>query len=127
MTSAPGRHGDADTAAPFHPLAAFSGPVLDNLMRTGEAYAKACLAWQEEILRFVGARVECARDAGESLAKCESPGDFAELQKTWMMTAAQDYFEGANRLAQLTYKLLPSWLPPAVIAEEKPHPIHNAA
>jgi len=97
-------------------------------MTAGEGYAQHWKAWQEEMLRFIAARFERDREAGASLAKCRTPADFAEVQKSWIMAAAQDYYDEANRLAQLTYKFLPSWLPPAVVpAERKSHPTHDAA
>ena len=128
MTSHTARRASPETAASFDPIAALGGPLQESFMTAGEAYAKACKAWQEEMVRFIGERFEFAREVGESLTKCRTPSDFAEVQKNCIMATAQDCFEQANRLAQLTYKFLPSWLPPAVVADErKPRPTHDAA
>ncbi len=128
MASHSSHHASPTTATPFQPMAMFSNPVLGTWTHVGEAYAKACLAWQEQVFRFANERLRWDQDVLQSLANCKTFGDVVEVQKNWMMATAQDYFEEANQLAQLTYKFLPSLLPAAIIAkEETPRPSLNAA
>ena len=76
-------------------------------------------------MRFINDRLQWDSRIGEALAGCKTFGDFAEMQKNWMMTTAQDYFEEVNRLVQFGWKLLPSVSPPAAVAPE--HPKHQHA
>ncbi len=48
-----------------------------------------------------------------AVAKCRTLTELAEIQQDWVMTAAQDYFDEANRLAQIASSFVPSWLPGA--------------
>lgn len=103
--------GTADTQLPFPPLPALEGSFLHALIHNGEAYAKACLEWQQEVLRFASSRLQWDGQVGDALAKCKTFEDVAEVQKNWAMTTAQDYFNEANRLVQIATKCIPSWMP----------------
>jgi hypothetical protein len=90
-----------------------NGPMIDALMHSGEAYAKACLAWQEEVCRFLGSRLQWDGRVTAALAKCRSLTELAEIQQDWARTTAQDYVEEVGRLTQIASSLVPAWLPRA--------------
>ncbi len=98
---------------PFASMAEMNGPVLEALMHSGEAYAKACLAWQEEVCRFFGSRLQWDGRVSAALAKCRTLTELAEIQQDWAKTAAQDYFDEVGRLTQIASGFVPSWLPSA--------------
>ncbi len=120
-------HRAPDMPTPFPPVAALNGQFVEAFMHTGEAYAKACVEWQQEILRFMGSRLQWDGRVGEALAKCKTVSEIAEVQRDWAMSTAQEYFDEANRLAQLATRLVPSWMPSAAHrsaeskAEAPPH------
>ncbi len=122
-------HRTLDTSAVLAPMAALNGSFMNAFVHAGEAYAQACLEWQQEILRFVGSRFQCDGRVGEALAKCKTAGDIAEVQKNWLMAAAQEYSDEANRLTQIATKFVPSWMPSAVRhgAESKSEATSDAA
>lgn len=119
MTKTSSSHA-AEMARPGQPFATQSGPMIDALLHGSEAYAKAALAWQQEVLRFMGSRLQWDGRAGEALGKCRTLTEVAEVQRDWAMSAAQDYFEEANRLIQLAAKLVPSWMPSPVHRDGTP-------
>lgn len=95
----------------FQPMTALHGPFFEALIHTGQAYAAACLEWQQEVLRFAGSRLQWDGKVGEALAKCRTPSEVVEVQRDWAMSTAQEYFDEANRLAQIATKFVPSWMP----------------
>ena len=104
----------ADTLEAAVPPEALNDRFIEALMHGSEAYTKAVLAWQTELLRFLGSRLQWDGRVGEALAQCRTPVEVAELQRDWAMTAARDYFDEINRLTQLAAKIVPSWMPAAV-------------
>jgi hypothetical protein len=81
------------------PLA--NGPIFEALALSGKACAKACFAWQEEVMRFASDRLKKDSEFGRSMSTCQNWTDLAKLQQQWAAVAAQDYVAEANRLAQL--------------------------
>lgn len=69
--------------------------------KAGEAYFKACLDWQREMTRFVGARLAEDQRTQETLASCSNFGDVLKTQQEWALTAVKEYAEEATRLAQI--------------------------
>lgn len=122
MSKASTAHHATEAPLRFPSLPAWDGSFFDVLIHSGEAYAKACLEVQQEVLRFAGTRLKWDGQVGEALAKCKNLGDFAEVQRSWVMATAQDYFDEANRLTQLAAKCIPSYLPSTALhgAERKP-------
>ena len=71
----------------------------------GEACGKACQAWQEEVIRFTSARLECDAELGHKLMACGNWAEAVNLQFDWAVNTARDYLNEANRLAQLASAL----------------------
>ena len=113
MTNPSAQNRPAQMAMPFATVTAINGPMIDALMHSGEAYAKACLAWQEEVCRFFGSRLQWDGRVSAALAKCRTFSELAEIQQDWAVTAARDYFDEASRLTQIASSFMPAWLPDA--------------
>lgn len=111
MTKPAMRHHEPESATSFHPVQRLTGPMIEAWVHNSEAYAKACLAWQEEVLRFWGSRLQWDGRVTEAFAKCKTLSEIAEVQRSWATEAAQEYFDEATRLTQLAAKCVPSWIP----------------
>lgn len=111
MTQQSAAYRAAEPTHPFAPGSALNGSLLSVFTNTGEAYAKAWLEWQQELMRFVSSRLQWDGRVGEALAKCKTLSDVVEVQKDWAMTTAQDYFDEVSRLTQIATKCVPSWMP----------------
>lgn len=99
----------------------FSGPMVDAVVRTTESYGKACLAWQEEIMRFAATRLQRDTELGQALAGTRSWTDAAKLQQEWAASAIRDYTTGTTRLfeiaADVGSKITESPVPSRSVAE----------
>jgi hypothetical protein len=71
------------------------------MMRMGEACSTACQAWQQEVARFVAARLESDGELGRKLMTCGSWSEALRLQQDWAGTMAQDYLNQTKRMIQL--------------------------
>lgn len=100
------KHAQPGNGAPsqFPWMTSPSGLGMEAFARAGEACNKACLAWQEELVRFTTARAQSDSELGQKLVACRNWADAAKLQQEWAASMAQDYFDEANRLAQLASK-----------------------
>jgi hypothetical protein len=96
----------------FPPMPTFDATFLDNFMRTGETCVRACVAWQGEFSRFVASRLESDGEVGKALASSTTLTEAAELQRDWLQSTAQDYFDEMTRLSQLGAKMAPAWMIP---------------
>jgi hypothetical protein len=121
MTMHPLRRERSDFATPFDPFGVLNASAFDAAIRAGETYGKAWLAWQQELLKFISNRLVWDSRVSEALAGCKTPADVAEVQKDWLMTTAQDYFDETTRLFQFAWKLVPSVLPPLPTAPDSEH------
>jgi len=91
---------------PFVPaVSPFRNPLLDIFAAAGESYARACQAWQQEIVRFTVNRFQSDSVFGQKLATCQNWTDAAQIQQEWAAAMAQDFMEEGNRLAQLASTL----------------------
>jgi hypothetical protein len=88
------------TAAAF-----LNGPVFGAVARGGEAYGRALLGWQNELLRFAGARLRSDTEFGRSLVGCRDWMEAARLQQSWLNAVVQDYVEETGRLLRLATTL----------------------
>ncbi len=77
------------------------GGSMANTIAMGEAYAKACLEFQDEWLRFVGARLKDDVETQKCLAECDSVSDVVKVQQDWLAAASRDYLEEAGKLMQI--------------------------
>jgi hypothetical protein len=117
MTKPAMRHHEPESPAPSQPMQGQSNPLSDIWVHNWEAYAKAWLSWQQEVLRFWGARLQWDGQVSGAFAKCRTMSELAEIQQDWAMSTARDYAEELTRLAQAGANLVPSWMPGAA-----PHP-----
>lgn len=91
---------------PFVPaVSPFSNPMFDIFAAAGESYARACQAWQQEIVRFTVNRFQNDSVFGQKLATCQNWTDAAQVQQEWAAAMARDFMDEGNRLAQLASTL----------------------
>lgn len=76
-------------------------PMFEAAARTGNAYSRAYLSWQSEILRFTSARLQRDAEFGSDLLKCDKWADAARVQQSWMKSTVEDYINEANKLLEL--------------------------
>lgn len=104
-------HHNPGSSQTFRPARVPTGPMVEAWLHSGEAYAQACLACQQEVLRFLGSRLQWDSRVTEAFAKCKTLSEVADVQRSWAMETAQEYFDEATRLTQLAAKCVPSWIP----------------
>lgn len=92
---------------PFQGLSMLSNPMLAAWSEAGSSYLKVCAAWQQEMSRFIGARVEADVSAQKSLAACRNLADAAKLQQDWAATTVNDYFNEVGRLVEIASRCAP--------------------
>ncbi len=95
------------TSDPFQGMSILSNPVLAAWGEAGNSYLKACAAWQQEMSRFIGARVEADVSAQKSLAACRNLADAAKLQQEWAAATVNDYFNEVGRLVEIASRCAP--------------------
>jgi len=81
-----------------NPLFAMFGPA-------GEAYARACQVWQQEMIRSAVARFESNSAFAQRLGQCQSWQEAADVQQQWATAVTQDFVAEANRMGQLATTL----------------------
>lgn len=96
-TQSGGRNGGAPAAFAVGSL----GPMFEAAARTSNAYSKAYLAWQDELLRSTSTRLQRDTEFGNNLLKCDKWADAARLQQSWVASAVEDYVSQANKLFTL--------------------------
>ncbi len=107
-------------AAPWDALTAWNGPIMAVFGQAGEAYAKGCIEWQQELARFIGERLGEDQRAQQSFSKCRSFSDVANVQQSWALTAAKAYAEGASNLTQIMSRCAQQGITPLSDAGSKP-------
>ncbi len=91
---------------PFVPaVSPFRNPMFDIFTAASESYARACQAWQQEIVRFTVNRFQNDSVFGQKLATCQNWADAAQVQQDWAASMAQDFMDEGTRLAQLASTL----------------------
>jgi hypothetical protein len=93
-------------AEQFAGLAAWANPML-AWGEASEAYLKAYAAWQKEMSRFIGARVDADVAARKSLAECNTLADAAKLQQDWAAATVNDYMNESGRLMEIAARCIP--------------------
>jgi hypothetical protein len=91
----------APLSAPWEVLIAANNPMAAAFSQAGEACFRACVDWQQEVARFVGARLAADKRAQESLAVCSTFTDVLKVQQEWASAAVKEYTEEATRLAEI--------------------------
>src|SRR5258708_7057590 len=79
----------------------FDAPQIDVITQAGDAYGKACLAWQQEVFRFVAGRLQADGEFGQRLMGCQNWNEAAAVQQKWATSATEDFLNEANKLVQL--------------------------
>jgi hypothetical protein len=97
-----------------------SNPMFAAWNEAGSAYLKACAAWQQEMSRFIGARVEADVTAQKSLAGCRNLADAAKLQQEWAASTVNDYFNEMGRLAEIASRCMPGCQAASGVTKEAP-------
>jgi hypothetical protein len=95
------------TSDPFQGMSMLSNPMMAAWGEAGVSYLKTCAAWQQEMSRFLGARVEADVTVQKSLASCRSLADAAKLQQEWAATTVNDYFNEIGRLVEIASNCVP--------------------
>lgn len=118
-------HRISEPAAQSQPMTGVAGSMVDAFMHSSEAYTRAWLAWQEEVLRFLGSRLQWDGKVSAAFAKCRTVAELAEIQQDWALRTARDYFDEVGRLMQRAAHLVPSWMPSAARPPDVPrsHPV----
>lgn len=70
-----------------------------------QSCAEACLAWQQEMLRFVDLRMAENRQSWNALLSARDAAAVAKVQQEWGRQAASDYTAEATRLVRLVTAL----------------------
>jgi phasin family protein len=93
-------------------VAAFNGAALDFFSRAGSAYFKGVSVINDEVAQFVSTRLDDDAEFGQSIAKCHSWSDAAELQQDWVQKATRAYFTEAGKLFEMASKMtIDNWKP----------------
>jgi len=101
-----------DIIAAFEPLTAWNGAVLRNVTEAAQVYAKGGFEFQQEVLRFLGSRLQWDSKVGQALAACKTVGEVAEMQKDWLEETTKEYVDEAGQLFRLGSKLATQWMAP---------------
>ncbi|MGQ3071224.1 MAG: phasin family protein [Ferrovibrionaceae bacterium] len=99
----------AETGFPFATAIMPDASAFEGFMQSGQACLQACTDWRNEVMRFFDQRLKADEKLGAALGECKSLVEIADLQRNWAMTAAQDYAEEAQRLAQIAAGSFPFW------------------
>ena len=102
----------ADIITPFQPLNAFNGALLENVTEATQAYAKGCIEFQQEILRFITSRLQWDSKVGQAFASCKTVAELTEMQKDWLESTTREYVDEAGQLFRLGSKLATQWMSP---------------
>jgi ElaB/YqjD/DUF883 family membrane-anchored ribosome-binding protein len=90
-----------ESLQPAAAAAFLNGPMFGALARGSEAYSRALLNWQSELLRFATSRLRTDTEFGRSLVGVRDWTDATRLQQSWLNNALQDYIDEAGRLFRL--------------------------
>lgn len=123
-----------DPFAAFQPMTMFGGAQSDAFAHARETWTKACLAWQEEIVRATTAQFQRGSQAAQAMTACKTLEDVVKLQQEWVASTVRACMEDAGRFTQLASKLAPGLSPigePSAPAQVHPaptaHPAHVAS
>jgi hypothetical protein len=94
----------------------YSNPFLEAASRVSNTYGNACAEWQQEMARFISNRLKSDADAGLRMLSCHTWNDATEIQQEWAATVLNDYFDEANRLAELSSTMSSNFFQPFVHA-----------
>lgn len=109
-------HNEAARPASEDGLSAWNSPTVTALGQASESWVKAYADWQQEVARFIGARLTENQRTQEAFASCKNFADALKVQQEWAFNAAKEYTEEAARLAQVVCTLQPG----AVEGEKPP-------
>ena len=87
-------------------LSAFQGPLVEATSQAFGRYVEGMAELNQEMTRFVAARLRHDAEFGHALAACQSVGEAAKMQQDWVKKAADDYVAEAKRLGEIGQKLV---------------------
>ncbi|TSD82935.1 phasin family protein [Mycobacterium sp. KBS0706] len=93
-------------SVPFPALAPFGAPIAKTFARAGEAYAKAWLEWQEELVGFVSTRLREDLDLRKSIVGQPNLSEAIKLQQDWAIAAVRDYLDEASKLGEIVSRFV---------------------
>ena len=98
---------------------AWQSNALDIMTRAGQAYAEGVAAIGEEMASFMQTRLQHNMALGDSLTRCHTWTDVAEVQRDWLKEATEEYAAESQKLMEMGSKLMrESWAPVEQVATE---------
>ncbi len=94
--------------APFSVVGPFGEPVVKTIAQAGEAYAKAWLEWQEELVDFTSTRLREGLGFRQSLVGRQTLSDVFKLQQDWAIAAVRAYLDEAGKLTEIAGRVVRS-------------------
>jgi len=105
----------AESTAPVFPFPISQVPssdFADAVARSSEAYRKACLAWQEEVVRFANDRLKQDSQLRQAMFESGNWADLVKAQQQWALTTVQDYLNESSRLMQMASRIVHDGMEP---------------
>lgn len=106
-------------ADPTAMVSMWQSNALDLMSRAGQAYTSGVAAIGEEMASFMQTRLQQNIALGESLTRCHTLTDMANVQRDWMKETTEEYAAEARKLIELSSNLMrESWQPVEQAARE---------
>lgn len=83
------------------PLTAMVGGSMSQAIAVSEACTNACLALQQEMLRFASTRLQTDIETQKSLVSCATLTDATKIQRDRFANAGRDYLEEMSKLMEI--------------------------
>ena len=87
-------------------FSAFQGPLVEVASQAFGRYVEGMAELNQEMTRFVAARLRHDAEFGHALSACQSVGQAAQMQQDWVKKAADDYVAEARKLGEIGQKLV---------------------
>ena len=89
--------GDID---PFTGLSNLNEDLLESYLLASQKFFDNAFAFNEELMRFVGHRLEKDMNAFQALSQCKSGDEVVSLQTDFIRTTAEDYQTEVAKLVE---------------------------
>ena len=90
----------------------FNPEMVGNLGEAGSAYLRGVVTLNQEITNFINKRLEHDAELSRALGKCKDWKEAAELQQNWFREASEEYAASAQKLMELTTRIMnETWAP----------------
>lgn len=87
-------------------MASLNGAVVQALAKSTQNYVDSVATLTREMADFMGARLRSDVQFGQSMSKCKDWSAMASLQQDWAREANQAYTAEAQRLSELSAKMM---------------------